>query len=95
MKRRNIKHALVCCAVACAFTACTDVWEEHYQPNPDLNAAEDLWTIIKADDELRNFAALRNVFREMMELTDPESREHAKARRRLIYIEQLLRKKAR
>ena len=52
-------------------------------------------TEYKKHVQLRNFAALRNVFREMMELTDPESREHAKARRRLIYIEQLLRKKAR
>ena len=52
-------------------------------------------TEYKKHAQLRDFAALRNVFREMMELTDPESREHARAKRRLIYIEQLLRKKKR
>ena len=52
-----------------------------------------LETEYKKHAQLRDFAALRNVFREMMELTDPESREHARAKRRLIYIEQLLRKK--
>ena len=41
----------------------------------------------------RSFEAMKTVFRQMMDLTDPESREHSSARRRLIYIEQALRKK--
>lgn len=61
MKRRSIKHALVCSAVICAFTACTDVWEEHYQPNPDLNANMNLWEIIKNEEDLTNFAAFLEV----------------------------------
>lgn len=43
----------------------------------------------------RSFDAMKPVFRQMMDLTDPESPEHSSARRRLIYIEQALRKKKR
>ena len=43
----------------------------------------------------RSFESMKQVFRQIMELTDPESREHSSARRRLIYIEQILRKKKR
>lgn len=45
--------------------------------------------------QLRSLDEMKPVFRQMMELTDPESREHSSARRRLIYIEQALRKKKR
>lgn len=58
MKRKNIIFTLACGIVALAFTACTDVWEEHYQPNPELNADETLWELIDGDKEqLSEFAA--------------------------------------
>ena len=56
MKRRNIISTLACSIAALAFTACADVWEEHYQPNPELNADETLWERIEADPELSYFA---------------------------------------
>lgn len=58
MKRKNIISTLACSFVALAFTACTDVWDEHYQPNPELNADETLWELIEGDKEqLSEFAA--------------------------------------
>lgn len=57
MKRRNIISALACSIAAFAFTACTDVWEEHYQPSPELNADETLWELIANDSALTDFAA--------------------------------------
>ena len=57
MKRRNIISTLACSIVALAFTACTDVWEEHYQPNPELNADETLWELISNDPQLTEFAS--------------------------------------
>lgn len=41
----------------------------------------------------RNFEAMKTTFKQIMDLTDPESRQHNSARRRLIYIEQALRKR--
>ena len=55
MKRKNIISTLACGIMAFAFTACTDVWEEHYQPNPELNANQTLWDVIEDDPELQNF----------------------------------------
>lgn len=43
--------------------------------------------------QMSDLAGMKNVFREMMELSDPESREYAIAKRRMVYVEQLLRKK--
>lgn len=58
MKRTNkLLKALTCGAVAIAFTACTDSWDNHYQPKPELNATETLWDLIEADPELSDFAA--------------------------------------
>ena len=48
---------MACSIVAFAFTACTDVWEEHYQPNPELNADETLWELIENDPSLKKFAS--------------------------------------
>lgn len=57
MKRKNIISTLACSIAALAFTACADVWEEHYQPNPELNATETLWDLIEDDPELSEFKA--------------------------------------
>ena len=58
MKRRNIVFkALTCGLATLAFTACTDVWDSHYQPKPELNATETLWDLIEADPELSQFEA--------------------------------------
>ena len=57
MKRKNIVFkALTCGLASLAFTACTDTWESHYQPKPELNASETLWELIEADPELTKFA---------------------------------------
>ena len=57
MKRKNIVFkALTCGLASLAFTACTDTWETHYQPKPELNATETLWELIEADPELAKFA---------------------------------------
>lgn len=42
---------------AWAFTACTDVWEDHYLPNPELNSNETLWDLINNDPQLTNFVS--------------------------------------
>ncbi len=58
MKRRNIVFkALTCGLATLAFTACTDTWDSHYQPKPELNATETLWDLIEADPELSQFEA--------------------------------------
>ena len=58
MKRKNIVlKALTCSVAALAFTACTDTWDSHYEPKPELNATETLWDLIEADPELSEFAA--------------------------------------
>ena len=43
--------------------------------------------------QIKDLAQMRNVFLEQMELADPESREYSTAKRRMVYVEQLLRKK--
>ena len=53
MQRKHFIPALLCCGAILA--SCTDVWEEHYQPNPELNAEETLWDLIKDDPELDQF----------------------------------------
>ena len=56
MKRKNIVFKALTCGIASlAFTACTDTWESHYQPKPELNATETLWELIEADPELSQF----------------------------------------
>lgn len=58
MKRKNIVFkALTCGLASLAFTACTDTWETHYQPKPELNASETLWDLIQMDPELNQFEA--------------------------------------
>lgn len=58
MKRNYINSILACCVIALSFTACADVWDEHYHANPALNGDETLWELIDADSELTEFAAL-------------------------------------
>lgn len=63
MKRKYINNILACCAVAWGFSACTDVWDEHYQANKPIegqtaNADNNLWELISNDGELSEFAAL-------------------------------------
>ena len=48
-------QALACGAALFALTACTDVWEEHYQPQPSLNADQTLWDLIDEDPDLTDF----------------------------------------
>ena len=56
MKRKNIVlKALTCGITALAFTACTDTWDNHYQPKTELNATETLWDLIEADPQLTQF----------------------------------------
>lgn len=57
-----------------------------------LNALE---TEYKSLAQMRDLSKMSHVFRQMMDLTDPESREHARAKRRMLIIEQNLRKKKR
>jgi vacuolar-type H+-ATPase subunit I/STV1 len=42
--------------------------------------------------QMREFAPMREVFLNIMELTEPDSREYARAKRRLVIIDQALRK---
>lgn len=58
MKRNYIKSILACCGLALAATACTDVWEDHYQVNPELNGSENLWDLISTDPDLDQFEEL-------------------------------------
>ena len=53
MQRKHFISVLFCSVAILA--SCTDVWEEHYQPDPQLNADETLWELIKHDPELDEF----------------------------------------
>lgn len=53
MLRKYFIPVLLCSVAVLA--SCTDVWEEHYQPDPQLNADETLWELIKNDPELDEF----------------------------------------
>ena len=53
-----------------------------------------LQTEYKRLAQMREFGQLRSVFLQMMELSDPESHDYSSAKRRLVYIEQILRKKS-
>lgn len=56
MKRKNIAlKALTCGIAALAMTACTDTWDNHYEPKTELNATETLWDLIEADPQLTQF----------------------------------------
>lgn len=57
MKRKSIYAILACCLLV-PFAACTDAWDEHYQPDPVLNGSESLWELIASDPELKDFATL-------------------------------------
>ena len=57
MKRINRLQAWACGIALLALTACTDVWEEHYQPSLELNGDENLWELISGDPDLQGFAA--------------------------------------
>lgn len=57
MKKSYIKTILACSFVI-SLAACTDTWDEHYQPNPDLNGSDNLWQLISSDSDLADFAAL-------------------------------------
>lgn len=68
----------------------TRLAEAEKERNTELDALE---TEYKRLAQLRQFAEMKSVFLKMMDLTDPESREHSAAKRRLIIIEQMLRKR--
>ena len=44
--------------------------------------------------QMSEYGAMKNIFLELMELSDPESKEYARAKRSLVIIEQHLRKKS-
>lgn len=54
-----------------------------------------LQTEYKRLAQIKEFGQMKGVFLQMMELSDPESKEYSSAKRRLVYIEQILRKKSR
>lgn len=63
MKREYINNILACCAVSLGLSACTDVWDEHYQANKPISeqiasADDNLWELIESDPSLTEFAAL-------------------------------------
>ncbi len=58
MKRIGINIILACSFVACALTACTDAWDEHYQTDSVLSGDENLWELISSKPELEQFSAL-------------------------------------
>lgn len=53
MQRKYFISVLLCTTTILA--SCTDVWDEHYQSDPELNANETLWELIEADPELEKF----------------------------------------
>jgi uncharacterized surface protein with fasciclin (FAS1) repeats len=58
MKRINRLQVLACSAVIFALAACTDVWNEHYQPDSSVNENKTLWQLIEEDENLQAFAEL-------------------------------------
>lgn len=58
MKRTYINIIAACSFALCGLTACTDVWNEHYQTNPVLSGNENLWELISSNPKLEDFAAL-------------------------------------
>jgi hypothetical protein len=54
-----------------------------------------LQTEYKRLAQIKEFGQMKGVFLQMMELSDPESKDYSSAKRRLVYIEQILRKKSR
>ncbi|MBR6628787.1 MAG: fasciclin domain-containing protein [Bacteroidaceae bacterium] len=59
MNRKNsIQNFLGCGLAALAITACTDVWDNHYNVDPTIgsNTTEGLWDLIAADPALTEFA---------------------------------------
>ena len=58
-KRNSIQKLLGCGLAALAFTACSDVWDDHYTVDPTVgsNTTETLWDLIAADTSLTQFAA--------------------------------------
>ena len=63
MNKKFINNILGCCAIVCALSACTDVWEAHYQANKPISGQENssdktLWDLIESDQELTEFKDL-------------------------------------
>lgn len=59
MNRKNsIQNLLGCGLAALAITACSDVWDNHYNVDPTIgsNTTESLWDLIAADPDLTEFA---------------------------------------
>ena len=57
------KKAILACGLAISLAACTDVWEEHYQPDTVLTGDKNLWELISDESDLSNFAALLSATR--------------------------------
>ena len=58
MKNNNRLQTIACGVAILAFASCTDVWEDHYQPSPSLNAEESLWELIVKEPDLQEFEEL-------------------------------------
>lgn len=62
MNSKNIKHivmaAMVSCGLAAVTTACTDTWDDHYDGTVAGVNGGTLWSAIKANPELQNFASV-------------------------------------
>ena len=61
--KRMYKKAILACGLAVSLAACTDVWEEHYQPDTALTGDKNLWELISDESDLSNFAALLSATR--------------------------------
>ena len=58
-KRNYIFKALLLVAVpfaGLAFSACSDEWDDHYNPDESQISGESLWQAIEGNPELSNFA---------------------------------------
>ena len=56
--KRIYRNAILTGSFAIALAACTDVWDEHYQPSSTLNGEKSLWELISDDSDLDNFESL-------------------------------------
>ena len=67
MKNKSINSILAICSLAWGMSACTDVWEEHYQAEMPITGDSikitdnNLWQEIKSDSTLSEFAQILKV----------------------------------
>lgn len=58
MEKSIIKTLVLGTFVAFGLTACTKVWDEHYNENAEINSKETLWDVISSQSELSEFAKM-------------------------------------